>query len=447
MLVALATEGDNPRAGEFRELFRRKVEDVMLPQWTAPAWSGGGGKEGTHYDKWHRRLYRTLAWWRDSTGEDYIARMTPTPAEQIDYWLHQVTPGRRFVFQWGDEAQDAQGPFYDSGRELLLVLMTLAPESEQARHAKDFLARSPWADFTRRADRPLNFILDTSRIEPKPLVEKRELHLATPTNGSGRAFIRSSWDTDASAVSYSYRGRERGAASSHDHIDKPGFQWWANDEFVVVDPNFYSRSGIAGGFLGGGSRLGNMVRLVGVLHDDIVKTQPAVLHARDATASPIPHYYHSFDMRRIWKAASTYRRDYVFFPPDVLVTFDHVAAPQAKAWQVNLPAPPKVEGDLAVVKTKSNTLHIRNLLPAGAQPSVRDWKAKPCCGTTFSNGHRLAWTDTAQDSISVKVLDIGDRVRAAQCTAEGGGARCALDLDGRPVTIRFVDDASGAVIE
>lgn len=446
MLVALVTADSNPRASEFLALTRSKLEKVFLPQWSPPRWSGGGGKEGTHYDKWHRRLWRTLAWWRDATGEDYFSRIGATIPEQINYWMHQLTPDRNHLFQWGDEAADSTGVLGGTGRLLFLTLIDLAPSSLEARQAKDLLDHSPWSAFDRRADRPWDFLLAPRDTEPSPIEDKADLYLHTPAVGSGKTFIRSSWSKDASAVSYSYRAR-LGPSGSHDHVDKPGFQWFANGEFVVIDPNYYSRSGIVGTSHGGGAQVANMVRVEGMDSDSESATPPKVLHAWDRSQHIVPFYYHSLDMRSIWPRTKSYRRDYVFIPPNGMVVFDRISAAGPKVWQVNTTAAPVVTGAVAEVRTARNRLRVRNLLPGDEIVSVQNWAKIAATDTEFSGGFRLSFTDKSADSVSVKVLDLGSAIDAASCRKTSIGASCSLSVGGKRLSIDFVEDERGALFE
>ncbi|MGY0196278.1 hypothetical protein ACWA7J_14535 [Leptothrix sp. BB-4] len=455
LLAGVVTEGDHPRAAEFRRLFASKFVNVMAPAWRAPAWAGPGGKEGSHYDKWHRRVWKLFGWWRDATGQDLFARITPQIPEQLNFWMHQITPGRNHLYQWGDEAQDSTGTLNNAGRELMLTMIGLAPGSVEASHAQDLLANSAWADFDRRADRPLNFLLKASGVTPRAISAKPDLYLYTEPRYAGKAFIRSSWDTGASGLSYSYRARW-GNASDHDHVDKPGFQWFANGEFVVIDPGFYSASGLPGRANQAGAQVANIVRLAGIDADTETQSPPvmraaiAPANAATCTAGALDcFYYHAIDATTIWPQATLYRRDYLHFGPDVLIVFDHVSTPGAidKSWQINTTALPAVAGNQATVTTAANTLRVANLWPTTATAAVRDWRTSPTAGETYSGGFRLSYTDSASDGWSLKVLDIGKPAAAvnlagSSCARAGNTLSCTIVVHGQTRRITYPADAS-----
>ena len=447
MLTALATAGENPRADEFRQLVRRKLAGTFVPEWSLPKWAGPGGKEGMHYDKWQRRLWRILSWWRDATGEDYMGKINVTVSEQIDYWLYALAPDRNVELQWGDEPQDSEGYFGDAGRQLLLVLASLAPESVQARYAKNMLEHSPWAEFRNRGNYVWDFIYSMRGINALPIEKRTDTYLATPAAGSGKTFIRTGWTAKDSVVSYSYRARN-GPSGSHDHVDKPGFLWWANGGYVVGDPNYFTRSGIFGTAQNGGALAGNIVRLESTSVDKQSPNPPLVVFSEDHSRGTVPYYYHAFDVTELWPSQKLYRREYVYLPPDILVIFDHVIGPGAKIWQINTPGKPVADGDVVRVGSVRRGLEVRNVLPRGSQARVVSWVESRVAGEQFSGGYRLEFADTAVDSRSLKVLSLNNRVQDAQLVSTvAAGSQVRITTSAGRIHVRFFDDGSHAAVE
>lgn len=207
--------------------------------------AGGGSREGTGYGTAHMNLFSVYKIWRDSTGED-LANASTHVTDTIRYWAHAIVPTRDRFAPIGDQARDSSAMLFDYHRRLVLEARALS---------------------TNEADRALgSFVLNNMSIQipSQRFGYRHDLYPAGTSSGlpneglihhgvgTGHIFARTSWNTDATWMSF-VAGPY---TESHAHQDQGSFSIYKNS-WVAVTPNIASHSGI-----NQGTDIHNLVRFV-----------------------------------------------------------------------------------------------------------------------------------------------------------------------------------------
>lgn len=194
--------------------------------------SGGGSREGTGYGTSHMGLFHLYKVWKDSTGQD-IANASTHMTDSIRYWVHATVPTRERFAPIGDQARDSSASLYDYHRRLVLEAMELSTNQNDKNLASWWLNHISISQMTGA----FNFRHDlypagsSGALPSEPLI-----HHAT---GTGHLFARTSWNTDATWVSF-IAGP---FTESHAAQDQGSIEIYKN-QWLAVRPNILGHSGI-----------------------------------------------------------------------------------------------------------------------------------------------------------------------------------------------------------
>lgn len=443
MVVAgVGTDGFNPNApallAEASRMAAKFAANVSPPNW-----SGLAQAEGHYYSTYVRHAIWAMTLHDRARGTSWMAQSNINPAATLDALIYQARPAWTHFFLVGSEAADATGSFGPTSLAYWSQLATLAPASDQARHAKTILATAEAANYWYRASKAFqNFYFNTNAIQALPLSSKSDRLNVQGTPGAGLIGVRSGFDANARAALMFANNMAYDARWSHGNPDAPGFQWASGPDWLVTDPEFYGSSGIiAEAGSGVGSDVSNIVTLAGVKSNDDEEPQagfPVIRFAQDNRASAVPHFYVQIDAQPYWNqqalAVPVYTREYVWLDDlQVVVIRDQVTANAAKVWRLHTPAAPTISGANATYTINGKTVTVRDLT-GGA------WSAVNLRGTLQISRDvwRLSQALPAGAIHSIKVLDVGGRVSAASAN----GNLVTVTVNGTTRTIAF--GAAGA---
>lgn len=194
--------------------------------------AGGGSREGTGYGTAHMNLFHLYKVWKDSTGQD-IANASTHVTDTIRYWVHATVPTRERFAPIGDQARDSTATLFDYHRRLILEAMELSTNQNDKNLASWWLNHNAISQmgsaFNYRHDL---YPAGSSGALPTEAL----IHHGV---GTGHLFARTSWNTDATWVSF-IAGPY---SESHAHQDQGAFSVYKNS-WLAVTPNILSHSGI-----------------------------------------------------------------------------------------------------------------------------------------------------------------------------------------------------------
>ncbi len=436
MLLALATEGENDLAAQWRSTFRQaKLESELFPTFTRDL-QGGGSREGTGYGTAMKNLFRLYDWWERSTGER-VATATPHALASMAHLMHAIVPTLDRLTPTGDHARDSTAALFDYHRDYLLVLMRLFPAERLSGVAASLLAASSVPRMANGFMAYSDYLYDPSDIAALPLSTLSTAHWGA---GTGQLAMRTSWTRDAAYANFICGPY----TESHAHRDQGSFTLFKGT-WLAYDANVESHSGIEQA-----ETLHNLVR---VELDGAVVTQreaapPCELHALADNA----HFtYGAARITPVYNghtAVVNMEREFLFIKPATFVVFDRVQTRNGarRVWTLNLPVQPTVVGDTMSLVQGVHRLDVVRLSPTGLSTALVPWAAS---NPGMAGGVRVDAVDAVGDrSMFLHVLGTDGAMVRAEHNDEPGklGARIVL-ADGAVATVRFATDASGGSLE
>ena len=244
-VMGLATYGDNPRAGEWLDVYRYQHAGLDLLDRIA---AGGGWPEGMIYD-WIANYGRVqaVAAWETAAGERLFAG-SDWFRERIGYLLLHHWPG--VAQEWGrtyhpylstGDTERNRGSMANYGRIMALILADRFPNHPLAPQLAAYLAAEPDGrsdDFLAHQEF-LWFNPDLAQAAPT-----QRAHVAA---GTGTLFLRSDWpdgarDADARVT---YIGFQAGNYFSyHQHLDQNSITLFKYSD-LLLDSGVYSGDGLS----------------------------------------------------------------------------------------------------------------------------------------------------------------------------------------------------------
>jgi hypothetical protein len=194
---------------------------------------GGGSREGTGYGTAQKNLFEDYIMWKASTGED-LSKLSSHAKDTIDYWVHATVPTLDRFAPIGDQSRVSEPEIYDYHENLVREAVALNAGTEQARRGMWWLnnnSDSSLDGFNRRIG-----LLTTSDVATAPTA--LEYH----ATGVGHFFARSSWNRDATWLSFVAGPYDE----SHAHQDQGSFTFYRNG-WLAATSNIWSHSGIQQG--------------------------------------------------------------------------------------------------------------------------------------------------------------------------------------------------------
>lgn len=452
VLAAVATQAYNPRADEWKqkaaamfETFRQASED----------WSGPIQAEGNYYSAYVTKALWAMQLHDAAMGTTWMQDSRFDVARYLRFLRFQLRSGNEFFFHVGSQPNQAEAPFTFIVLWYWQHLIHSCPDRQEAAHAKALL--DPVLDKTlamSRADKAfIRYFWNTDSITPSALTALTDRFLAEYTPGAGLIGLRSQagFQTQARAAllfanTNGSGGRpEEASRWSHANPDAPGFQWTEGGNWLVTDPDFYSRSGISAEAGSADlSDLSNIVTLAGVKDNASSGGFPLIRYAENNTSAAVPHFYAQIDAQPYWNMASTYRREYVWLDDlQVVVVRDRVVAAPSKTWRLHVPAQPQISGDTATYTVGGRTVRVRDLSRNGA------WSQQNLNGTGpfVADVWRLSQQSDVASYDSVKLLDVGGRVESASSARNGNAVQVDLRIAGSDRTIRFFDNGAHVSVQ
>jgi VanZ family protein len=204
MACALAIYRDDLRAAPVMAFTHDYWINRVLPVWRQVGGRNGGWHEGGEYAAIGigQAIYQLPAMWRSATGEDYITK-EPAIRGFLDFIVYRQRPDNA-AFSWGDIAFTDRKP--PDAVALAIELRHPAAYSVWAgRRGPPSPTSWPWGPLTD------NLLLD-------PTAE-RTLPLSHHFDGIGVVVARSSWEPDATYVSF----KAGDNYWSHSHLDQGAF--------------------------------------------------------------------------------------------------------------------------------------------------------------------------------------------------------------------------------
>lgn len=451
VIAGIATQGFNPRAAEWRATAGKMYENFKA---ASAKWSGPIQAEGNYYSSYVSQVLWAMELHDGAMGTTWVAGSKLNAADYLDFLMFQLRPNLKNYFVVGSQPSEATAPFTHSTIWYWQHLIHSAAGTNQARYAKAILDPVLVESFamSRLHKSFVQFYWNTSGLATAdPATNPSRMYVA-PTPGAGLIGLRSSagFRTDATAVvMFANTNGDGGRAGeparwSHGNPDAPGFQWASGADWLVTDPDFYSRNGLlaeaGSAYL---SDLSNIVTLAGVKENGSVGSFPLIKHAENNTSAAVPHFYTQIDAQPYWNMTSTYRREYVWLDDlQVVVIADRIVGSQAKTWRLHVPAAPVISGNTATYTINGKQVRVRDLTNNGA------WSSVNLNGSvTVSNVWRLSQTASATDYTSVKVLDVGGRAVSATLTSGAGYVQANVNIGGINRTVRFYADGSHALVQ
>jgi hypothetical protein len=377
---------------------------------------GGGSREGTGYGLAQAKLFEIYRLWRDATGEDLAAR-SPHLVETISYWVHATVPTLDRVAPIGDQARDSTASLFDYHRALVLQAVSLAPEGEERKLGRWWLAHI----VRRQMQHGFNFRDELAPWKGPQAAPRALMYQAT---GAGVVFARSSWSQHASWVSF----LAGPYLESHAHQDQGAFNIY-KDKWLAVTENIHTHSGIAQA-----TPLHNIVRFEKKDGTPIAQASPArslLMSVEDTggvltlVADLTPAYAPTPGVKK-WHRRLTFdgRRVVVKDSCDLDPSLTPV-------WQVNVPAKPRVRGDTVF----AGDLAVRPVTPKQPEVKLVDWS--PLNPREYLGGWRVELRGGSEFEVELWVRD-GERRGAARTPGQpqpappNGERRGAARTPGQP---------------
>jgi hypothetical protein len=192
---------------------------------------GGGSREGTGYGTAQKNLFENYLFWKAATNED-LATVTPHTRETIDYWIHATVPTLDRFASIGDQSRSSMPELYDYHENLVHAAVVLSQGTPEAQRGTWWLQHNS----VNGVQNSFNLMGDLLEYPDTPVAPTALTYHAT---GAGVFFARSSWNTDASWISFVAGKYDQ----SHAHQDQGSFTFFKND-WLAVTPNVWSHSGI-----------------------------------------------------------------------------------------------------------------------------------------------------------------------------------------------------------
>jgi hypothetical protein len=420
MLFGLAAHGEHPDADGWLTWFRDdKIAGELVPFFDTDL-VGGGSREGTGYGVSMFKLWELYDLWEASTGER-IADLTPHTRASFLYAFHTLVPTRDFIAPIADHSRDSTAAMFDYDRNYMLELMHLYPDDRLVPEAVTMLDTSSVPEMSMPFMFVYDFLYGAPDVTPEPL---DGLGRSWYGPGIGELFTRSSWETDATWLSFIAGPYTQG----HQHRDQGSFLLY-KEGWLAYDPIIDSHSGTYQQ-----EELHNLVRLVG---DDLkqrthtvspvlaLHTGPGWLHVAADTAP-------AYNDERV----QVDHREMVFVEPDCLVVFDRVTTADevGQVWQLNAPTRPEISGNRATIPGTNHDLQVDRIGGDTPVTSVFDWTEDP----DQTGGFRLDETLPGGAHTMLHVLSIAGTVTAATASDADGRTGVAITFaDGRTATVRF----------
>ncbi len=409
----------------------------------SPTWNGPVQTEGHYYSNFVSGAVWAMQLHDNAMGTNLLASSGFSPRNQLNLVMFQTRPNLTRFFEVGSEASNNLAVFTNITLRFWYHLITLAPQSEEAKHAKAILKIAELDNenfFPRSMKGFVNFYWNIRSVATVSANSKPERFYRGDSPGSGLIGLRSSagFSTGARAALMFAHKFNTSPAYSHSNPDAPGFQWAAGNNWLVTDPEYFNSSGIlAEAGSGVYSDVSNIVTLAGQQSSENGGF-PIITYQENNTASGSPHYYIQINAQPYWNSASYYRRDYVWLDDlQVVIIYDHVTSPAAKKWRLHLPAGASISGNTATYTTGGTTVRVRNLYSSGGS----GWGTEGAYGAV-----RLFENDSSTDYRSVKVLDAGGRVTSATLSTASGSLMANVTIGGGTTSATFYDDGRHALV-
>jgi len=444
MLLGLSTHGENPDAPTWLYQFRTaKLKNQLFPTFNRDL-VGGGSREGTGYGTAMKNLWRLYDWWERSTG-DNVAGKTPHTKASLAHMMHSIVPTLDQLTPTGDHARDSTAALFDYHRDYLQVLMGLYPNNALSGAAKSLLAQSSVPEMQNSFMFYSDYLYDHAGIIARPLTS---LQTAYWGSGTGQFSMRSAWNKKAVYANFICGPY----SESHAHRDQGSFTLFKGS-WLAYDANIDSHSGIQQG-----EELHNLVRIEdngAVISQRLEETGAGPCEMR-ALAHNSHYDYASANITPVYGGqpeVAKVEREFLFIKPRTFLVFDRVQASGANThtvWTLNVPVQPLVNGAAFSIKRGSglnaNRLDVLRLSPAGLTTVVRPW---PSLDSDLLGGYRVDVADSgAGESYFLHLLDVNKSVLSAVRSDADGQTGAVLVLqDGRKITVRFNNAASGGTLE
>ena len=426
MLLGLATEGENPEAKKWLQVFREaKIERQLLPTFTRDL-AGGGSREGTGYGTAMKNLFQLYDWWQRSTGEP-ISQLTPHTLASMAHLIHSVVPTLDRLAPTGDHARDASATLFDYHREYLIVLASLFPDEPLSGVAATLLDKSTVPQMKNAFMYYADFLYDQPGLRRRPLAELYTTYWAP---GTGQLMMRSSWEPSATYANFICGPY----TESHAHRDQGSFVIYKGG-WLALDANIFSPSGIDQD-----EEFHNLVRFESA--GKTVRQRHGTSCSLTALADNSLFTYAAARITPSYKGQpeiTQSEREFLFIKPDTFVVFDRAraAAPSIKrVWTLNLAGSPTIEGDTIRYVEGNRRLDVLRLAPTGRATTARNW-------TDLRKGMRggvLVETADEQGNATsfLTVLSATGAVTGAARSDAPGQVGVEVRLaDGRTATARF----------
>ncbi len=317
---------------------------------------GGGSQEGTGYGTSHMELFRMYREWRDATGED-LSKSNPHCRESIDYWIHATVPTLDRFAPIGDQSRDSTAQLYDYHEHLMLEAVYLNKDKPEA-------ARGNWWLKHNSVDRISNGFNLHKMIIRQKITEAAPTTLIYYAKGTGHLFSRSSWDKDATWMSF-VAGPY---VESHAHQDQGAFSIY-NEKWLAVTENIHSHSGIhqdvdvhnVVAFM----RNGKPIPQAANSHSKLTYTDVDGVLTIQADLSNA--YYRSSVIAKWTRQLVFNRSAHTFRVHDKF----NVSEGVEPVWQINVPNKPKMTDE----GVRAGNLLIKPITPKQPQIEILEWSS------------------------------------------------------------------------
>jgi hypothetical protein len=341
---------------------------------------GGGSREGTGYGTAQKNLFENYVLWKSATGED-LAGVTPHTRETIDYWVHATVPTLDRFAPIGDQSRSSIPELYDYHENLVHTAAFLSQGTPQA-------ARGTWWLQHNSVNGPIHQFNASTYLLPYPDAPVAPTELTYHARGAGAFFARSSWNTNASWISFVAGKYDQ----SHAHQDQGSFTFFKND-WLAVTPNIWSHSGINQGV-----EVHNVLRFVRADGTTINQNPSDTVESTMVPSSAGGTAYASASLANAYSQNASLIQGWtraIALDGDVLRVSDQctVAAGVRPIFQVQVPVAPVLQPDGSVVagNLRIVALHDVNV----------SWTAM--AAPEFSAGYRVELTRTSGCAFTVEL--------------------------------------------
>jgi len=313
---------------------------------------GGGSREGTGYGTAQMNLFENYRNWKAGMQEDLSALSTHA-RDTIDYWVHATVPTLDRYASIGDQSRDALGYVYDYHEHLVREAVKLATGTPHAQRGVWWLNNNSVARMAQRA----NAKYDLLQTNDQPVAPVETAYYAS---GVGAFFARSSWNRDATWISFVAGPYEE----SHAHQDQGSFSIFRGS-WLAVNSNMWSASGINGSvdyhntlrFESGGSVIGQ--RETTAARSSMSYRQAAGITYVDAN---LRNAHYGDNRIQAWTRSLEFEGGQLRIRDQCTVT-----AGVSGIWQVHVPNQPVIEGDGTIRAAGANNgVRIIPVVPSSA---------------------------------------------------------------------------------